>query len=211
MYFVFLLQNAINITSKLLKDASEIQSSDLNTNILVSCDKLEKFAIQYATHHITSHNDSEAEISIEQQELGEAFWNWFVCTWRITITLLIKGSQKNLWCLYLINLNNSRALQDPPPRLRPCYTALDFPFSIFFSRQLFILRRPPFLLFCVDWNYSSFYVRLEAVTVRRIPSNHKSDVVFPSAASSFNESFIQDDMEAITLPASLFTDEGNVE
>ncbi|KAL9962451.1 hypothetical protein ACROYT_G031555 [Oculina patagonica] len=109
------LENAVNITSKLLKDVGEIQNSDLNTNILVSCNKLEKFVIQYATLHMASQNGSEAEISIEKQEI--------------------------------------------------------------------------------------------AVTVKKISSNHKSDVVFPSAASFFNESFIQSDMEAIRLPASLFADQ----
>lgn len=72
-FFFFSLQNAVNITSKLLKDLGEIQNSDLNSNILVSCDKLEKFVIQYATFHMASQNGSEAEISIEKQEIGEAF------------------------------------------------------------------------------------------------------------------------------------------
>ncbi len=70
----FSLQDAVNITSKLLKDLGEMQNSDLNANILVSCDKLEKFVIQYATLHMaSSQNGSEAEISIEKQEIGEAF------------------------------------------------------------------------------------------------------------------------------------------
>ena len=55
-----------------------MQSSELNANILVSGDKFEKFALQYAELHMTSENDSTTEISIEQQEIGEAFENLLV-------------------------------------------------------------------------------------------------------------------------------------
>lgn len=50
-----------------------MQNSDLNTNILVSCKKLETFVIQYATIHMTPKNDTEAELSIEQEEIGKTF------------------------------------------------------------------------------------------------------------------------------------------
>lgn len=70
-FFFSVLQSAINLTSTLLKDASNLDNS--NVNILVSCEKLEKFAMEYANLHMTSQNGSEAEISIEQEELGSAF------------------------------------------------------------------------------------------------------------------------------------------
>ncbi|KAJ7370068.1 hypothetical protein OS493_034277 [Desmophyllum pertusum] len=105
------LENAVNLTSKLLKDVSDIQNGDSNTNILVSAINWKKFVIQYVTLHLTSQNDSESEISIEQEEIG--------------------------------------------------------------------------------------------MTAMRIPADRKSDVVFPSAASSFNQSFIQEEKGAIRLPASL--------
>ena len=66
-------QGAVNLTSKLFEDVSEIQNGDLKTNILVSCEKLEKFLMHYASLHMTSQNDSETELSIEQQELGKVF------------------------------------------------------------------------------------------------------------------------------------------
>lgn len=98
MLLLFILQNALNITSKLLEDLGEMQSSELNANILVSCDKLEKFALQYAELHMTSLNDSEAEISIEQQEIGEAF-DIFLVPESLTQTLIyvILRQDKSLW------------------------------------------------------------------------------------------------------------------
>ena len=50
---------------------NDIQQGDSGTNILVSCDKLEKFAVQYAKYHMTSENNSQAEVSIEEDEIGE--------------------------------------------------------------------------------------------------------------------------------------------
>lgn len=38
----------------------------------------------------------------------------------------------------------------------------------------------------------------------RISADHKSGVVFPSHANTFNESFIQEEKGAITLSASMF-------
>lgn len=38
----------------------------------------------------------------------------------------------------------------------------------------------------------------------RVSSDHKSGVVFPSHANTFNESFIQEEKGAITLSASMF-------
>jgi len=64
------LQDAVNLTSKLLKDVSEMQNSGLKTNILVSCEKLEKFVLHYASLHMTLQNGSETELSMEQQEMG---------------------------------------------------------------------------------------------------------------------------------------------
>ena len=51
---------------------------------------------------------------------------------------------------------------------------------------------------------SLFTVHMQVMTIMRIPADHKSDVVFPSNSSSFNESFIQEEKGAITLSASLF-------
>lgn len=51
---------------------NRLQHSELTTNILVSCDKLEKFALQYAKYYMTrKKNDSQVEISIEDAEIGE--------------------------------------------------------------------------------------------------------------------------------------------
>ena len=50
-----------------------MQNGDLKTNILVSCEKLEKFVVHYAKLHMTSQNDSATELSIEQQEIGKTF------------------------------------------------------------------------------------------------------------------------------------------
>ena len=71
MFDLISLQGALNLTSSLLKDMNDIQQGDLGTNILVSCDKLEKFAVQYAKYHMTSENNSQAEVSIEEDEIGE--------------------------------------------------------------------------------------------------------------------------------------------
>ena len=38
----------------------------------------------------------------------------------------------------------------------------------------------------------------------RVSADHKSGVVFPSHANTFNESFIQEEKGAITLSASMF-------
>ena len=65
------MQDAVNLTSKLLEDASEMQNGDMKTNILVSCQKLEKFVLHYASLHMTSQNDSETKLSTEQQEIGK--------------------------------------------------------------------------------------------------------------------------------------------
>ena len=65
------MQDAVNLTSKLLEDASDIQNSDMKTNILVSCQKLEKFVLHYASLHMTSQNDSDTKLSTEQQEIGK--------------------------------------------------------------------------------------------------------------------------------------------
>lgn len=64
------LADAVNLTSKLLENVIEIQNSGLKTNILVSCEKLEKFVLQYANLHMTSHNGSETELFMVQQEIG---------------------------------------------------------------------------------------------------------------------------------------------
>ena len=49
-----------------------MENGGLKINILVSSGKLEKFVMQYARLHMTSQNDSETELSIEQQEIGMA-------------------------------------------------------------------------------------------------------------------------------------------
>lgn len=67
-YFYF-LQNAVNLTSTLVRKAS---TADSRVNILVSFEKLEVFAMNYASLHLTPQNGSEREISIEQKELGIA-------------------------------------------------------------------------------------------------------------------------------------------
>lgn len=69
-YFYF-LQNAVNLTSTLVRKAS---TADSKVNILVSFEKLEVFAMNYASLHLTPQNGSEREISIEQKELGIAFF-----------------------------------------------------------------------------------------------------------------------------------------
>ena len=71
------MQDAVNLTSKLLEDARKMQNSGhgIKTNILVSCGKLEKFVLQYASLHKTLKNDSERKLSLEQQEIGKAFIN----------------------------------------------------------------------------------------------------------------------------------------
>lgn len=66
------MQDAVNLTSKLLENVIEIQNSGLKTNILVSCEKLEKFVLQYASLHMKSHNGSETELFMVQQEIGKA-------------------------------------------------------------------------------------------------------------------------------------------
>ena len=43
----------------------------------------------------------------------------------------------------------------------------------------------------------------------KLPADHKRDVIFPSEASSFNESFIREEKGAMRLPASLFAARGN--
>ena len=48
------------------------------------------------------------------------------------------------------------------------------------------------------------------VTVLKLPADHEHDVIFPSETSSFNESFIQEEKGAMTLPASLFVARGKV-
>lgn len=73
---VVLPQSAVNVTSSLLKEMNKIQDSGLTTNILVSCNKLETFVLQYARYHM---NNSQAEMSIEEDELGKvsllhSFW-----------------------------------------------------------------------------------------------------------------------------------------
>lgn len=69
-YFYF-LQNAVNLTSTLVRKAS---TADSKVNILVSFEKLEVFAMNYASLHLTPQNGSEREISIEQKELGIALF-----------------------------------------------------------------------------------------------------------------------------------------
>lgn len=69
-YFYF-LQNAVNLTSTLFRKAS---TADSKVNILVSFEKLEVFAMNYASLHLTPQNGSEREISIEQKELGIALF-----------------------------------------------------------------------------------------------------------------------------------------
>ncbi|XP_027046929.1 adhesion G protein-coupled receptor L4-like [Pocillopora damicornis] len=103
------LENAVNLTSTLVRKAS---TADSKVNILVSFEKLEVFAMNYASLHLTPQNGSEREISIEQKELG--------------------------------------------------------------------------------------------MSVMRVSADHKSGVVFPSHANTFNESFIQEEKGAITLSASMF-------
>lgn len=71
-HFGAFFQDAVNLTSKLLKDASEMQNSGMKKNILVSCQKLEKFVLHYASLHMTAQNDSETTLSMEQQEIGKA-------------------------------------------------------------------------------------------------------------------------------------------
>ena len=68
------MQNAVNLTSKLLEDAREMQDSGhgMEINILVSCGKLEKFALNYASLHMRLQNDSETKLSMEQHEIGKA-------------------------------------------------------------------------------------------------------------------------------------------
>ena len=66
------LQNAVNLTSRLLGDLGEIQNGGLENNILLSCEKLEKFVLQYASLHMTLQNGSETELSMEQKEIGKA-------------------------------------------------------------------------------------------------------------------------------------------
>nr|XP_058952786.1 adhesion G-protein coupled receptor D1-like [Pocillopora verrucosa] len=61
------LENAVNLTSTLVRKAS---TADSKVNILVSFEKLEVFAMNYANLHLTPQNGSEREISIEQKELG---------------------------------------------------------------------------------------------------------------------------------------------
>ena len=70
----FYLQDAVNLTSKLLEDASEMQNSEMKINILVSCGKLEKFVLHYASLHMTPQNDSETRLSMVQQEIGKALY-----------------------------------------------------------------------------------------------------------------------------------------
>jgi len=51
---------------------SEIQNGGLETNILLSCEKLGKFVLHYASLHMTSQNGSETKLSMEQKEIGKA-------------------------------------------------------------------------------------------------------------------------------------------
>ena len=69
-YFYF-LQNAVNLTSTLVRKAS---TADSKVNILVSFEKLEVFAMNFASLHLTPQNGSEREIFIEQKELGIALF-----------------------------------------------------------------------------------------------------------------------------------------
>ena len=48
-----------------------------------------------------------------------------------------------------------------------------------------------------------------ALTAMNILANHSTDVIFPSAAASFEQSFIQDGKNVITLPSNLFTAQGS--
>ena len=43
----------------------------------------------------------------------------------------------------------------------------------------------------------------------KLPADHKRNVIFPSEASSFNESFIREEKGAMRLPASLFATRGD--
>lgn len=49
-----------------------------------------------------------------------------------------------------------------------------------------------------------FTILTEGMSVMRVSADHKSGVVFPSHANTFNESFIQEEKGAITLSASMF-------
>ena len=63
----------------------------------------------------------------------------------------------------------------------------------------------------MEWFIHIFlFLRSLGVTVLKLPADHEHDVIFPSETSSFNESFIQEEKGAMTLPASLFVARGNV-
>lgn len=81
-YFYF-LQNAVNLTSTLVRKAS---TADSKVNILVSFEKLKVFAMNFASLHLTPQNGSEREISIEQEELGIAL---FVTVLQIIVAISV--------------------------------------------------------------------------------------------------------------------------
>lgn len=120
--------------------------------------------MHYASIHMTSQNDSETELSIEQQELGNVFkkaFRFFRFSFYVYILFVV-------WFIFVV-LDCGMVYTD----------------VFLFLRSL-------------------------GVTVLKLPADHDNDVIFPSETSSFNESFIQEENGAMTLPASLFVARGNV-